>query len=57
MRNWRIDGPLASTMLSKPVASWLSDRAQISDRRVKRTEEERVDETEFNNRCIITDEC
>ena len=32
-RNWRTDGPLASTMLSKPVAPWLSDGAQISDRR------------------------
>ena len=33
MRNQRTDGPLASTMLSKPVVPWLSDRAQISDGR------------------------
>ena len=26
MRNWRADGPLASTMLSKPVVPWLIDR-------------------------------
>ena len=32
-RNRRTDGPLASTMLSKPVAPWLSDRAQILDGR------------------------
>ena len=51
-RGW--NGPLASTMLSKPVAPWLSDGAQILDGRVKRVEGERVDEIEFNNGCITT---
>ena len=41
MRNWRTDGPLASTMLSKPVAPWLSDRAQILDGREWREWKER----------------
>ena len=33
MGNRRTDGPLASTMLSKLVAPWLSDGAWILDRR------------------------
>ena len=53
-RNQRMDGPLASTMLSKPVVPWLSNRAQISD---GRAEGESVDKTELNNRCITTDKC
>ena len=40
-RNWRMDGPLASTMLSKLVVPWLSDRAWISDRREWREWRER----------------
>ena len=40
-RNWRMDGPLASTMLSKPVAPWLSNEAWISDRREWRERRER----------------
>ena len=33
MRDQRTDGPLALTMLSKLVAPWLSDGAQILDKR------------------------
>ena len=41
MRNQRTDGPLASTMLSKLVAPWLIDGAQISDGREWREWRER----------------
>ena len=56
-RNQRMDGSLASTMLSKLIMPWLSDRAWIQMRGSKESgERERADEARFNDWYIMTDE-